>query len=226
MSILERASMIIRSNINAALERAEDPAKIVDQLLLDCRRDLAACKSETASVMAVEKNAKRLLDECDANIARYTTAARNAVSAGQDDDARQLLSKKQALETNRVELEKNYNAAHQNSVTLRAAHDKLVADIESLESRKDVVKAKVATAKAQQAVNRATSGMKSASNISAFSRMEAKADAALDKAQAEAELNAGDVSTEDLAAKYASGTGGVGVEDELAKMKAELGKLN
>ena len=100
-------------------------------------------------------------------------------------------------------------------------HDKLVKDIESLEARKAGIKAKVATAKAQEQVNKATAGMSSSASISAFERMEAKANRRLDSALAEAELNAGMTSTDDLAAKYMSG-GESGVDDELAKMKAEL----
>lgn len=224
MGILDRLSTILKSNVNAILDKCEDPAKMVDQLLLDYRKQLAEVKANTAEVMAVEKNAKRLLDECDSNITKYKTAAQNAVMSGADDDARKLLTKKQGFETQRVGLEQNYEVAHKNAEDMRAAHDKLVTDIEYLEGQKDVVKAKMATAKAQSAVNKAMTGMKSEVSTSAFERMMAKADRELDKAQAEAALNAGDTSAEDLAAKYNSGTGGASVDDELARMKAELNK--
>lgn len=224
MAILERLGTILKSNVNAILDKCEDPAKMVDQLLLDSRENLAKVRSSTAEVMAVEKNAKRLLDECDDNIARYTTAAQNAVRSGADGDARKLLTKKQSFEARRPDLEKNYQVAHKNAEDMRAAHDKLVADISYLEGQKDIVKAKMATAAAQQSVNKAVTGMKSDTSVSAFERMSAKADAALDKARAEAELAAGDTCAEDLAAKYSSGAGGGSVEDELARMKAELGQ--
>lgn len=64
--------------------------------------------------------------------------------------------------------------------------------------------------------------MTSAASISSFERMESKANQMLDAATAEVELNAGTHSTEDLAAKYASG-GSTSVDDELSRMKAELG---
>ena len=63
MGILQRFGDIMKSNINALLDKCEDPAKMVDQTLLDLRKDLADVKKETASVMADEKNAKRKLDE-------------------------------------------------------------------------------------------------------------------------------------------------------------------
>lgn len=100
-------------------------------------------------------------------------------------------------------------------------HDKLVRDIESLEGRKAAVKAKVATAKAQQRVNKAVAGMNSAASVSAFERMEAKANQMLDAAEAEAELNKKTDTADDLAQKYAAG--GASVDGELARIKQEMG---
>lgn len=223
MAILERIGMILKSNVNAILDKCEDPAKMVDQLLVEYRQNLAEVKSNTAEVMAVEKSAKRLLDECNADIARYGTAARNAVASGADDDARKLLAKKQSFEARLSDLQKNYDIAHKNAEDLRAAHDKLVDEISYLEGQKEITKAKMATAKAQSSVNSAMGRIKSDTSMEAFDRMAAKADRALDKAMAEAELNAGDTRAEDLAAKYTSGSSG-SVEDELAKLKSELGQ--
>lgn len=221
MSILQRFSDIMRSNVNALLDKCEDPAKMVDQTLLDLRRNLADVKKETASVMAVEKNARRLVDECRGKIQKYESAAKNALRAGCEEDARTLLSKKQEFEGQLPDLEANLQAAAKNADQLKQMHDKLVQDIESLEGRKAAVKAKVSTAKAQQTVNKAMAGMNSAASVSAFERMEAKANRMLDEAAAEAELNADTGSTEDLAKKYASAS--ASVDDELARMKQELG---
>lgn len=221
MGILQRFSDIMRSNVNAVLDKCEDPAKMVDQTLLDLRRNLADVKKETASVMAVEKNARRLVDECRGKIQKYESAAKNALRAGCEEDARTLLSKKQEFEGQLPDLEANLQAAAKNADQLKQMHDKLVQDIESLEGRKAAVKAKVSTAKAQQTVNKAMAGMNSAASVSAFERMEAKANRMLDEAAAEAELNADTGSTEDLAKKYASAS--ASVDDELARMKQELG---
>ena len=68
MSILKRFSDIMASNINALLDKAEDPSKMVDQLLRNLNSDLGKIKSETASVMAEEARARRELDECKAEI--------------------------------------------------------------------------------------------------------------------------------------------------------------
>lgn len=223
MGILQRFGDIMKSNINALLDKCEDPAKMVDQTLLDLRKDLADVKKETASVMADEKNAKRKLDENDAEIKKYTTAAQNALKSGNETDAKTLIARKQQLEETRISLQSTYDVAHANAEKMRQMHDKLTNDIESMETRKDAIKGKVATAKAQAHMNKMTSGVNTDASMAAFDRMEAKANKMLDEANAEAELNEGVHSTDDLADKYASGGNDVSVDDELARMKADLG---
>ena len=63
MSILERFSTIIKANINDLLDRAEDPAKMMDQYMRQLMSDLADVKRETAAVMAEESRIQRQLDE-------------------------------------------------------------------------------------------------------------------------------------------------------------------
>ena len=63
MGILKRFKDIMASNINALLDKAEDPEKMIDQCLRDLNSDLGKVKAETAAVMADEQRAKRELDE-------------------------------------------------------------------------------------------------------------------------------------------------------------------
>ena len=222
MGILQRFGDIMKSNINAMLDKCEDPAKMVDQTLRDLRESLAQVKKETASVMADEQKAKRLLDECNADIVKFDSATRKALQSGYEGDAKTLLTKKQTLEQKKVFLEETYNVAHANAEKMRQMHDKLVADIDQLETRKDAIKAKVATAKAQEQMNKATAGINTNASISAFERMEEKANKMLDAANAEAELNAGTNTADDIASKYTTG-GDASVDEELARLKAEMG---
>lgn len=225
MGIIGRFTDIMKANINDLLDKCEDPAKMIDQSLRDMRESLAKVKTETAGVMADEKAAKRRLDDCDAQIAKYTAAAQNAIRAGNDADAKTLIAKKQQYEANRAGLQKTYDAAHENAVKIRQMHDKLVNDISALEIRKDNIKAKVNVAKAQDRVNKVATGLAdSSASLSAFERMEAKADRMLDEAMAGAELAAGqEDSAESLADKYsAGGSGDPSVDAELAAMKAAM----
>ena len=224
MSILSRFGDIMAANINALLGKAEDPAKMVDQTLRNLRENLADVKKETKAVMADELNAKRRLDECQAEIARYTNAATNAVKAGQDNDARILLEKKQSLSAKLTDLQQTYDLAHANATKMRQMHDKLVNDIAELETRKDTIKAKINVAKAQERINKVTDAAGDASdNLAAFDRMEDKADRLLDEAMAHAELNEGPKDeAADLADKYGGGSSNMSVEDELAAIKASM----
>lgn len=225
MGILKRFKDIMASNINALLDKAEDPEKMIDQYLRDLNSDLGKVKAETAAVMADEQRAKRELDECTAEIAKMQTYAEKAVLAGNDADAKSFLTKKAELANTQTSLQQAYDLAAANSMKMRQMHDKLVKDIGELNARRDAIKAKVKVAKAQERINEMGSSMNGAqASMSAFDRMEEKANSMLDKANAMAELNSSEEadSLDDLAAKYDSAPTAA-VEDELAALKAKMG---
>ena len=215
------------ANINALLVKAEDPEKMIDQYLRDMESDLGKVKAETAAVMAEETRCKRQLDECTAEMNKYQQYAEKAVLAGNDEDAKQFLAKKAQLATQQANLQQAYDVASANATKMRQMHDKLCKDIAELNSRKDSIKAKIAAAKTQEKINKlgaSVEGVKG--SMSAFDRMEAKADNMLDKANAMADLNssAEDNSLDDLAAKYDSTSASApAVDDELAALKAKMG---
>lgn len=225
MGILDRFATIVKANINELLDKAEDPAKMVDQYLMDLTESLADVKRETAGVMAEEARTKRAADENAAEVERMEELAKKALQAGNEDDARVFLGKKQKLATTGAELAKAAEAAHSNAEKMRQMHDKLVSDIESLKSRRETIKAKMAVAKTQQKVAGFTSGAdKAESAIEAFNRMEEKADRMLDTANAMSELNTEPVDDAAvLEAKYANAVSDAAVEDDLAHLKAEMG---
>ena len=225
MAILERFGDIIKANINDLLDKCEDPAKMIDQYLRDLTESLAEVKKETAGVMAEETRAKRMLDENAAEIEKYDGLARKALTAGNEGDAKVFLSKKQSLVEKSASLQATYDAAHANAQKMRQMHDKLVSDIEELNGRREMVKAKMAVAKTQEKVNKlGASADKAAGAMSAFERMEQKADQMLDKANAMAELNTAPVDeAAELEAKYAAQGSSSAVDAELAKLKAEMG---
>ena len=96
--ILERFSDIVKANVNAVLDKMEDPSKMIDQYLREMLEDLAEVKKETAGVMAEEARTKRLAEANAAEVAKYEELAKKALTAGNEDDARVFLSKKQELE--------------------------------------------------------------------------------------------------------------------------------
>lgn len=224
MSILSRFNDIIKANINALLDKAEDPAKMIDQYLREMTDDLAEVKRETASVMAEETRTMRLADENQAQVDKYDALARKALQAGNETDARVFLARKQELEAAGAGLKTAYAAAHENAVRMREMHDKLARDIETLKSRRQSIKAKVTVAKTQEKINELSSASEKVNGaMGAFERMEEKANAMLDEANAMSELNNFSVDEAlKLEEKYAK-ENTPSVDDALAKLKEEMG---
>lgn len=226
MGIMTRFKDIMAANVNALLDKAEDPEKMIDQYLRNLESDFAKVKAETASIMAEEKSAGRKLAECDEEIARMGDYAKKAVAAGNDNDARQFLAKKSELTQKREVLAKNYELAQANSEKMRQMHDKLEADIAEMKSKRDMLKAKAKMAQTQRKINEMGAGLESAgNNAAAFDRMEEKVNRMLDEADAIGELNksASGNDIDDLASKYDTAGAGSDVDDELAALKAEMG---
>ncbi|HIZ43421.1 MAG TPA: PspA/IM30 family protein [Firmicutes bacterium] len=226
MGIIQRFKDIMSSNINALLDKAEDPVKMIDQYMRNLESDLGKVKAETASVMAEEARAKRELDECTEEIDKMQKYAEKAVLAGNDADAKQFLAQKANLVSRQEALQQSYTLAAENASKMRQMHDKLCSDIAELDSRRDAIKAKMQVAKTQERLNKIGASVDGArSNLSAFDRMEAKANKMLDEANAMAQLNsqqsASDI--EALKDKY-DDPAGQAVDDELAALKAKLGK--
>ncbi|MDQ0272136.1 PspA/IM30 family protein [Cytobacillus purgationiresistens] len=222
MSIITRFKDIMASNINALLDRAENPEKMIDQYLRNLNSDLGKVKAETASVMAEEQRSKRVLDECQEDVEKMELYAMRALEEGNENDARKFLERKAALATKHSELQTAYELAYSNSHQMKQMHDKLVSDIGELESRREMLKAKWAVAKTQERMNKlGSSAGQSGDSLSAFERMEEKVNRALDEANAMAELNAGPKDEiAELTAKYDKP--GNTVEDELAALKARM----
>lgn len=225
MSILERFSDIIKANINEMLDKCENPAKMIDQYLRDLTENLAEVKRETAAVMAEETRTKRMVDANAEEVKKYEDLAKKALLAGNEGDARVFLTKKQELAAAGAKLAVTYEAARANADKMRQMHNKLVDDIETLRSRREAIKAKVAVAKTQDKVNKlSTASDKAEGAMAAFDRMEQKADQMLDRANAIAELNTEPVNEVDtLEKKYVSAEGDSAVDAELARLKAEIG---
>jgi phage shock protein A len=223
MGILTRFKDIMASNINALLDKAEDPEKMIDQCLRNLNSDLGKVKAETASIMAEEQRSKRALEECNEEIEKMQSYAIKALEANNENDARKFLERKATLVSKQEGLQEAYDLAQKNAANMRQMHDKLVGDINELEARKDMIKAKLAVAKTQERINKIGSSVASANNsVTSFQKYEDIADKALDKANAMAQLNkSSNDGIDDLMNKYDVATS---VEDELAALKASLNK--
>lgn len=215
----------MEANINALLDKAEDPVKMADQLARDLEKDLGEVRAETVSVMAEEKRAKRAYDEGVAEVEKLQRYAEKAVLAGNDADAKVFLSEKAAKAANLESLKGAWDLAAANAAKMREMHDKLTEQLKQVEDRKAAIRAKAAMVKSQQKANEIKSDL-GGSSLAAFDALEEKLNRKLDEAEAAAELNTKKDDMADLMAKYddAATVQDSGVEDELAALKAKLGK--
>ena len=226
--ILSRFKDIMSSNINALLDKVEDPMKMIDQYLRNLESDLGKVKAETAAVMAEETKSKRELDECIASINKMQTYAEKALLSGNEADARTFLSKKGELNNKLISIQQTYDIAKENSTKMRELHDKLIKDISQLNTRRDELKAKMAVANTQEKLNKIGSSVNGAiGNMSKFDEMEAKINKKLDTANAMAELNNSqkEENIDDLIAKYDNETKNTSseIDNELSELKSKLG---
>jgi phage shock protein A len=212
----------MKSNVNALLDKMEDPSKMIDQCLIDMKESLAEVKKETAGIMALERKAAADFDANEKEIARFRKLAEQAAKDGKDDDARVFIKKYKELEENAAALRDNRDIAAENALKMKQMHNKLLADTESLESRKNQVKSTVAIAKAVERVNR-TGDMTGAAGDagSKFADMERKARLRLDKAQATSELNSEIGDEAGRLAKSYGAASDADIDAELARLKAE-----
>ena len=224
MAILDRFNDIVKANINALIDKMEDPSKMIDQYLRDMMEDLAEVKRSTAGVMAEETRTKRLVDQNQAEAEKYADYAKKALIEKNEEEAKIFIAKKQELENVGASLMTAYAAAHENALKMRQMHDKLITDIEVLKARRESINAKVAVAKTQKTINKASSTAgRSKGAMDAFNRMEDKAGRMLDEANAMSELNRQPIDeAKALEAKYAA-KGSASVDEEMNQLKAELG---
>lgn len=223
MGMLERFKDIMTSNINAMLDKVEDPSKLIDQYLRDAKRDLAEVRKETANVIADESKAQRNVDDVRNEVDKYTELAKKALVAGNREDAAVFVAEKQKLEAELVSYQEILAAANLNANQMREMHNKLQGDIENLESRKDILKGKIAATKARETVNKmGAHSNKFGTATGKISSMEDKVDKQFDSAMAESELLEGPGNAaKDLVSKY-KGSSSASVEEELSRLEAEI----
>lgn len=225
MSILKRFKDIMSSNIHALLDKAEDPEKMIDQYLRNLNSDLGKVKSETATIMAEEKRVKREWHECQADVENMQNYAIKALEADNEADARKFLERKANLEQKEQEMQSAVEVAETNTSQMRQMHDKLVKDINELESRRTILKGKAAVAKTQTRMNEIGQSVQGANaSKSAFDQLEDKINQSLDESQAMAELNrSSSDDVDDLTEKYDT-PAGKNIDAELEALKQQISK--
>ncbi|MFS0724601.1 PspA/IM30 family protein [Paenibacillus sp. 1P07SE] len=183
MGVLSRFRDVMRSNVNAWLNKNDQSDKAIDGYMRTLRSDLGQVRAE-ASAMQVEVNrAKRALDECRSEIKKLQRYAERSVERGEEDAALRLLEQKAVQTGKEAQLRAAHELAAAKAERMRHMQEKLVADVSQLELRHAELKSKMADARAQQQRNEMQGS-------GGFAAAEAKVNQAYDEAMALAELRA------------------------------------
>jgi phage shock protein A len=220
------------ANINSLLSKAEagNADKLLEKYLRDAKENIAQVKAETAAVIAEETGLARRLSDNEAECKKYDSYAAAAVKKGNDDDARQFLTYKNRLETERADLSSQYDRAKDNSEKMRQLLKKLTNDVSTAEDKLRELKQKLTVAKQQEKLNKldekfSQNPLNAADSL--FDAVQKRVDAADAAASLNKEFSKETNDVEDLAKKYDATTQEVRadqVEDQLASLKASLGK--
>ena len=226
MGVLDRLTRLIRSNINDLIARAENPEKMLIQIIEDMRRQLAQAKQEVAVAIADERKLRAQFEETRGQATEWERRARLAIREGRDDLARQALVRGQEHAQHARELEEQWQKHRAETDKLKDSLRQLNAKIEEAKRKKNLLIAKQKRAEAQKRIHDTMQGLQDKSAFRAFDQMTEKIEEAERRALASAEVTeelTGDTLLGEFAALEAGGD--AAVEDKLLAMKASMGLL-
>ncbi|MFQ5536795.1 MAG: PspA/IM30 family protein [Gemmatimonadota bacterium] len=227
MGIFSKLSTVIKSNINDLISRAENPEKMLNQIILDMRDQLAKAKREVASAIADERKLKKQLDDEIKQARDWEHRAVLAVREGRDDLAKQALIRQQEHAERVTMLTQTWEAQAAETEKLKSSLRQLNDKIEEAKRKRNLLIAKQKRAQAQRRIHETMSGLSDTSAFEAFNRMAEKIEEEERRSLAHAEVSealAGDtLETEFL--RLEAGDAGGDVEARLAALKQEMGLL-
>jgi phage shock protein A len=221
MTIFNRLGTLLKSNVNDAINKAEDPEKMLNQMLLDMQQQLVEAKKQVAVAIADEKRLQKELDKEKLNASEWEKKAMLAVKAGNDELAKLALQRKTEHEKLAVSYEQQWTSQKAAVEQLKTALQGLNGKIEEAKRKKNLLIARAKRAEAQRTIAETMDGISSTSAFDTMARMEEK----IDKAEAEAEATyelSQTANGDDLKAKF-DALQTVEADDALAALKAKMG---
>jgi phage shock protein A len=227
MGIFTKLSTVIKSNINDLISKAENPEKMLNQIILDMRDQLAKAKREVAAAIADERKLKSQLEAEVKQQRDWQHRAMLAVKEGRDDLAKQALLRQQEHAERAQVLQQTWEAQSSETEKLKGSLRQLNDKIEEAKRKRNLLVAKQKRAQAQRRIHETMSGLSDTSAFEAFNRMADKIEEEERHSLAQVEVTealAGDtLETEFL--RLEAGPGGRDVEDQLLALKAEMGLI-
>jgi phage shock protein A len=188
MSIFQRLSLLLRSNLNDAISRGENPEKVLNQLIIDMREQLQRAKQEVAVAIADERKLKAQAEEERKQAADWEHRAVLAVREGRDDLARQALLRHQEHGERALSLEETWQRQSTETERLKTSLQQLNDKIEEAKRKKNLLIAKQKRAQAQKRIHETMAGLSDRSAFETFERVAEKIEETERRALAAAEV--------------------------------------
>lgn len=222
MSIFGRMSRVIKSNLNALVEQAEDPAKLIEQTISDMENELKNARGELVTTLGTAKRLVEKAKEHEANAADWERKAVLALQSNDEDLAREALRRKAVALADAHQCKQQALGAEGAAEKMKGALDQVEKRIEDFKARKGILAAQVRQARAQQGSAIGTTGG-APSALDDLDRMSGRIESL--EAEVEAAQTLEDPNRADVDAKFRElekRTGNSQVEDELSALKQKL----
>jgi phage shock protein A len=226
MNIFNKLSTLVRSNINDMIARAENPEKMLNQIIMDMREQLTKAKQEVAVAIAEERKLKAQAEEEGRQSQEWERRAMLAVKQDRDDLARQALLRQEEYAERGHSLYETWQRHAEETERLKDSLRQLTAKIEEARRKKNLLVAKQKRAQAQKRIHETMAGLSDRSAFEAFDRMAQRIEDNERRALAAAEV-ADDLSGDPLEREFArleSGGGG-NADARLLELKRQMGVL-
>ncbi|MBX6363130.1 MAG: PspA/IM30 family protein [Gemmatimonadetes bacterium] len=224
MGIFSRLSQLLRSNINDAIAKAENPEKMLNQVLLDMREQLHRAKQEVAVAIADERKLKAQVEEEQKQANDWEQRAMLAIREGRDDLAKQALLRQQEHAERAMALHETWERQAAETEKLKESLRQLNDKIEEAKRKKNLLIAKQKRAQAQKRIHETMAGLNDRSAFDTFERMADKIEETERRALASAEVTQALAAGDSLEQEFAKlGAGTASVEARLLALKQQMG---
>jgi phage shock protein A len=224
MSIFQKLSTLFRSNINDLIARAENPEKMLNQIILDMRDQLANAKREVAAAIADERKLRAQVETEAKQAADWERRAVLAVKESRDDLAKQALLRQQEHGDRASALEQTWRAQAEETEKLKSSLKLLNDKIEEAKRKRNLLIAKQKRAQAQKRIHETMSGLSDTSAFDAFNRMAERIEESERRTLAAAEVSEA-LSGDTLETEFSRLEKGDEMDHRLLALKREMGLL-
>ena len=224
MSIFSKLSTLFKSNINDLIARAENPEKMLNQIILDMRDQLVAAKRDVAVAIADERRLRAQVEDEVKQAADWQKRAVLAVQGNRDDLAKQALLRQQEHAERATSLRTTWESQATETEKLKTSLKALNDRIEEARRKRNLLIAKQKRAQAQKRIHETMSGLSDTSAFDAFNRMAERIEEEERRTIAVAEVSEA-LSGDTLEKQFASLESGDQAEGRLLALKREMGLL-